>query len=60
VEHDCSKVFVSAGCIPQEVCTPLHVGGYEGDLSPPQGSTGADYPRLGGLRVSSPSARALG
>ena len=52
MEHDCSEVFVSAGCIPQEVCTPLYVGGCGGDLSPPWGSGGADPPRLGGPGAS--------
>ena len=44
VEHDCLEVFVSAGCIPQEVCTPLHAGGCGGDLSPPRGSGGGPIP----------------
>ena len=33
VEHDYHpnlEVFVSAGCIPQEDCTPIHVGGLGG------------------------------
>ena len=37
VEHDCLEVFVSAGCIPQEVCTPLHVTGVRGGTCPPCG-----------------------
>ena len=57
VEHDCSEVFVSAGCIPQEVCTPLHTGG---DLCPPRGSEGADPTRLGGPRASGPPTGVLG
>jgi len=43
VEHDChptSEVFVSAGCIPQEDCTPLHAGEY---LSP-SGVSGGPIP----------------
>jgi len=37
---------VSAGCIPQEDYTPLHV---RGDLSPLQGSRGANSPLAGGF-----------
>ena len=44
VEHDSSEVFVLPRCIPEEVFTPLHVGGCEGDLFPPQGFEGADPP----------------
>jgi len=40
VEHGYLEVFVSARCIPQVVCTPLHVGGCGGDLSPPAGVRG--------------------
>ena len=60
MEHDCSEVFVSAGCIPQEVCTPLHEGGCGGDLSPPRGSGGADPPRLRGPRASGSPVRVEG
>ena len=45
VEHDCSEVFVSVGCIPQEVCTPLHAGGVLGGLVP---SVGFKRPPGGG------------
>ena len=48
MEHDCSEVFVSAGCIPQEVCTPLHAGGCGGGLVPPAGVQGARSPPAGG------------
>jgi hypothetical protein len=37
VEHDCSEVFVSATCIPEEVCTPLHTG----ETCPTHGGLGA-------------------
>ena len=50
-----SEILVLAGCIPQENCTPLHVGGCGGDLSPPQGPGGLP-PRLGGPGASSPPA----
>ena len=68
VEHGFSEVFVSAGCIPQEVCTPLHavrggVGGtcppygVRGGQSPPGwGVQGPAIPRLGGPRASNPLA----
>jgi len=49
MEHDCLEVFVSAGCIPQEVCTPL-----------PRGFGGADPPQLGSLGASSPPAGVSG
>ena len=45
MEHDYLEVFVSAGCIPQEVCTPLHVRGCGG-------SGGLIPPRLGGPGAS--------
>jgi len=66
VEHDCSEVFVSAGCIPQEVCTPLHVGGCRGDFSPLWGSRGPIPPDGGswgqgslgrGFKGSAPEAK---
>ena len=57
MEHDCSEVFVSARCIPQEV---LYTPPRGGDLSPPQGSGGADPPRLGGPGASGPPAGVLG
>jgi len=58
VEHGFSEVFVSAGCIPQEVCTPLHaVRGGVGGTCPPYGVRGgANPPRLGGPGASDPSA----
>jgi hypothetical protein len=49
VEHDYLEVFVSAGCIPQEVCTPLHAGGCGG--GPPRGGPGG---RAGGSGGSGP------
>jgi len=51
VEHDYLEVFVSVGCISQEVCTPLHAGGCGGDLLPPP---------CGGARGLIPLARGSG
>jgi len=56
VEHDCSKVFVLAGCIPQEVLyTPAHRGGGggAGGTCPPCGGPGASGP-LAGARGKRP------
>ena len=44
MEHDYLEVFVSAGCIPQEVCTPLHAGG----TCPPHGGSRGPIPPAGG------------
>ena len=62
VEHDYLEVFVSAGCIPQVIYTPPHVGGCGGGglVLPPQGFGGAHRPRLGGPRVSGPPAGVSG
>ena len=54
-----SEILVLAGCIPQENCTPLHVGGCGGDLSPPRG-LGGPTPWLGGPAASDPPAGVLG
>ena len=68
MEHDCSKVFVSAECIPQEVLyTPPRGGGAGGDFPPPAairggrsplaGGFGGDRFPGGGLRGSAPEAK---
>jgi len=57
VEHDYLpnlEVFVSAGCIPQEDYTPLHVGRCGQDWFPPQGFRGGHPPRLGGPGANGP------
>jgi hypothetical protein len=48
VEHDCSEVFVSAGCIPQEVLYTPPRGGARGGLVPPAGVRGGRSPPAGG------------
>ena len=60
VEHDFLEVFVSAGCMPQEVCTPLHARGCGGDLCPSRGFGGAHPPQLGGPGANGPSAGVSG
>jgi len=49
VDNDYLEVFVSAGCISQEVCTPLHAGG-AGGTCPPAGVWGGLSPSVGGSR----------
>jgi len=57
VEHDCSKVFVSAGCIPQEVLYTPPCRGVRGGLVPPMGVwRGRSPPRLGAPGTSDPPA----
>jgi len=53
VEHDCSEVFASVGCIPQEVCKMkrhnLHPSMW-GGLVPPCGGPGKLIPPGWGVR----------
>ena len=52
---------VSAGCIPQEDCTPLHAGGAAATCPPPRGFWGGGAIPLGwGVRGQRPRKKKIG
>ena len=59
VEHDYLEVFVSAGCILQEDCTPIHVGGCGGDLSPSAGGSRGQQSLDGGFKGNTLEAKKI-